>query len=393
MAPAAAVGQAAASAAACQAAPAADTACSLHASKSTPQAAAAAAAGITPSTTPAAAAAAAAAATAATNTVPLHQLQLSSHAPLQAATRRPCPSCHKPRAFFCYDCLIPLMQGMPKFTALPVDVHIVMHGESNAQATGTHAAVLAPQCVTLWRHNNGTSHHRRQPASKLLLPDWDPATTAVLYPESPETPVVGLWGWLEHHGNSKQQQQQVGEVDSGGAEHAAEQQQLLTALQQLSCSPADAALAAAAAAQGGSGSAAAGGPDAVTTSSSSSSGQQVSPFPYKAVVILEGNWAKARTLLKHPKLASLPRLQLPQNVRSLFWRRGTGSFRAAVDCGVCTIEALYLLCRQLQPQPRGYWDDLLWLWVYQRQLVQQRGSRQTRQEMQQNYEAACGAAQ
>jgi DTW domain-containing protein YfiP len=108
------------------------------------------------------------------------------------------------------------------------------------------------------------------------------------------------------------------------------------------------------------------------------------------VIILEGNWAKARTLLKHPKLAALPRLQLPPNVHSLFWRRGTGSFRAAVDCGVCTIEALYPLCWQLQPQPEGRWDDLLWLWVYQRQLVQQRGSRQTRQEMQQNYEAACG---
>jgi DTW domain-containing protein YfiP len=124
---------------------------------------------------------------------------------------------------------------------------------------------------------------------------------------------------------------------------------------------------------------------------SSSSSQPASAFPYKTIVILEGNWAKARTLLKHPKIATLPRIQLPQNVRSLFWRRGTGSFRAAVDCGVCTLEALYLLCKQLQPQPEGAWDNLLWLWVYQRQLVQQRGSRQTRQEMQHNYEAACGA--
>jgi hypothetical protein len=136
----------------------------------------------------------------------LHQLKLSSHAPLQAAKRQRCPTCRKPRAFFCYDCLVPLMHHMPKFSALPVEVHIVMHGESNAQATGTHAAMLAPQCVTLWRHNDGTSHHRRQPASKLQLPDWDPATTAVLYPESPETPVVGLRGQLEQQHSSKQQQ-------------------------------------------------------------------------------------------------------------------------------------------------------------------------------------------
>jgi hypothetical protein len=325
------------------------------------------------------------------------------------------------------------MQGMPNFTALPVEVHIVMHGESNAQATGTHAAVLAPQCVTLWRHNDGTSHHRRQPASNLQLPDWDPVTTAVLYPESPETPVVGLWGQLEQHGSSRQSNNRMQQ------QQPATEQQLSEALQQLSCGPVNSssgsscsrpaaaelsgcsisAAAAAAAAMHGSVQAFANASSSVaaastpgshihssssSSSSSNSNGgstssnstnssrQPASAFPFKTVVILEGNWAKARTLLKHPKLASLPRLQLPQNVRSLFWRRGTGSFRAAVDCGVCTIEALYLLCRQLQPQPEGCWDDLLWLWVYQRRLVQQKGSRQTRQEMQQNYAAACGVA-
>ncbi|KAF6263866.1 hypothetical protein COO60DRAFT_1634801 [Scenedesmus sp. NREL 46B-D3] len=273
-----------------------------------------------------------------------------------------------------------------------------MHGESNAQATGTHAAVLAPQCVTLWRHNDGTSHHRRQPASKLQLPDWDPQSTAVLYPESPETPVVGLWGRLEQHGSGrqedKQHRHQQGQGQNEGvwnartrqlSEHQTQQQPaaellLLSALQQLACGSQRRSTT-----SGGTSSSPAG-------SSSDSSGQQPSGFPYKSIVILEGSWAKARTLLKHPKLAALPRLQLPPTVRSLFWRRGTGSFRAAVDSGVCTIEALYLLCRQLQPQPEACWDDLLWLWVYQRQLVQQRGSHQTRREMQLNYEAACGAA-
>jgi hypothetical protein len=288
------------------------------------------------------------------------------------------------------------MQSMPHFAALPVKVHIVMHGESNAQATGTHAAVLAPQCVTLWRHNDGTSHHRRQPASKLQLPDWNPATTAVLYPESLQTPVVGLWGRLQQHGSStqeeKQQQQQQGKDEvCGGVRQAAAEQQLLVELRQLACSDATAASCSPSGSNATSSSSSSSTSTTTSSSCSSSSSEAASPFPYRTVIILEGNWAKARTLLKHPKLAALPRLQLPPNVRSLFWRRGTGSFRAAVDCGVCTIEALYLLCRQLQPQPEGRWDDLLWLWVYQRQLVQQRGSRQTRQEMQKNYDAACGA--
>lgn len=278
------------------------------------------------------------------------------------------------------------MPGMPQLV-LPIQVHIVVHGETNAQATGTHAAVLAPQCVTLWRHNDGTSHHRRQPAHKLQLPDWDPKTTAVLFPESPDTPVVGLWGRLEQaqyqqllqqQAKRAQQQQQanqqVGAVEQqreGTCIAAVTQVRELLQELRLSCSA-----------------------DAPLLSSLlpplRQQQQQQQLFPYKAVVILEGNWAKARVLLRHPKIASLPRIQLPPAVRSLFWRRGTGSFRAAVDCGVCTIEALYLLCRQLQPQPDGQWDDLLWLWLYQRELVQRMGSYQTRQEMQHNYEAACG---
>lgn len=44
-------------------------------------------------------------------TVPIHGLQLSSQEPLYSATRQMCPNCQKTRAFFCYDCLSPLMQG------------------------------------------------------------------------------------------------------------------------------------------------------------------------------------------------------------------------------------------------------------------------------------------
>lgn len=173
------------------------------------------------------------------------------------------------------------------------------HGESNSQATGTHAALLAPKHVTLWRHTDGSSHHRRQVVDSLSLPDYDPATTVVMFPEAKDTPV-------------------------------------LTSTSSL--------------------------PEAVTK-----------------VVVLEGTWRKARHLLNHPKLRGLPRMQLPLTSRTIFWRRGSGTFKGALEEGVCTIEAVYLTCRVLEPD--RCFDDLLWYYLFVRDIVQKQGAYSTRQKM------------
>ena len=49
--------------------------------------------------------------------------------------------------------------------------------------TGAHAALLAPEDVRLWRHA-GSSTSRRREALSLELPEYDPASTVVLFPES-----------------------------------------------------------------------------------------------------------------------------------------------------------------------------------------------------------------
>lgn len=69
--------------------------------------------------------------------------------------------------------------------ASPVaQVDIAQHGETNAKATSTHAALLARGDVRIFRHNSSTTHHRRQQSLSLKLPDYDPKTTVVLFPES-----------------------------------------------------------------------------------------------------------------------------------------------------------------------------------------------------------------
>lgn len=63
-------------------------------------------------------------------------------------------------------------------------VDIVQHGETNAKGTGVHAALLAPEDARIFRHHSGTSHNRRQDPLNLELPDYDLATTVVLFPLS-----------------------------------------------------------------------------------------------------------------------------------------------------------------------------------------------------------------
>ena len=124
------------------------------------------------------------------------------------------------------------------------------HGESNAGSTGTHAALLAPHHVTLWRHTDGTSHHRRTEPLELELPDFDPATTVVLFP-SPGADVLGS----------------------------------------PSCPP------------------------------------------FTRAVVIEGSWRKATGLLqRHPKLQAMRRVALPPDTRTVFWRRGEGTFRCVCAC-------------------------------------------------------------
>ena len=41
--------------------------------------------------------------------------------------------------------------------------------------------------------------------------------------------------------------------------------------------------------------------------------------PFKRIVVLDGNWRKARHMLSHPKLQGLRRVQLPTHLRTSFW--------------------------------------------------------------------------
>ncbi|XP_043204855.1 tRNA-uridine aminocarboxypropyltransferase 1-like isoform X2 [Amphibalanus amphitrite] len=105
---------------------------------------------------------------------PFKHLNISSAEVLERLTERsPCPKCHKSRMYFCYNCLVPVdaLTGKIPYVPLPVEVEIVKHpGETNGKSTAVHAAVLAPDDVTLRTYPDVGS--------------YDPDETVLVFPDS-----------------------------------------------------------------------------------------------------------------------------------------------------------------------------------------------------------------
>ena len=155
------------------------------------------------------------------------------------SSRHTCPTCGKRKGAYCEDCVVVLEQPAPPQLRLPVKVRcaagrpaavttacrqasaacrwlspllpcpplvldtckpspppprpqidIVQHGETNARSTALHAALLAAADVALHRYADSKTSRRCDPLD-LQLPDFDAATTVVLFPEGPQTDVVG----------------------------------------------------------------------------------------------------------------------------------------------------------------------------------------------------------
>ena len=80
-----------------------------------------------------------------------HLAGLSPTAELEKSPRAACPLCGANRSVFCFDCLLPLVDGLP-MVALPCAVHIVKHqAERNSKSTATHAPLLSGAALLEWR--------------------------------------------------------------------------------------------------------------------------------------------------------------------------------------------------------------------------------------------------
>ena len=97
----------------------------------------------------------------------------------------------------------------------------------------------------------------------------------------------------------------------------------------------------------------------------------VDPDRITDVIVIDSKWGQARGVMEQPALRGIPHVRLG-SYRSSYWRYHT---KGVPDDGLCTVEAVYFLCRELHARrhPPGEqchcMDDLLWYFAFQHRRV------------------------
>lgn len=95
----------------------------------------------------------------------------------------------------------------------------------------------------------------------------------------------------------------------------------------------------------------------------------------KRVVLIDSTWSQTRHYMKDEKIKNMKMVKI-QTEKTVFWRYQTG----CQDTSLATIEALYfffrdyevaLNCNKDYSKYNRKWDDLLWFYAYNYNLIQQ----------------------
>ncbi|XP_071502446.1 tRNA-uridine aminocarboxypropyltransferase 1-like [Diadema antillarum] len=130
---------------------------------------------------------------------PFSDLHISSHEPLKStASRTKCSKCGASRKYFCYTCYLPVpdLKGKLPLVELPVKVDVIKHAqERDGKSTAIHAAILAPNDVTIYTYP--------------CIPDYDKGEGEVVlvYPGTDAISLAELAKELQNAGRTAQEEQ------------------------------------------------------------------------------------------------------------------------------------------------------------------------------------------
>lgn len=96
--------------------------------------------------------------------------------------RSSCTVCGKSRKFFCYHCYVPVaaLQDKLSYVRLPIKIDIIKHkNEIEGKSTAIHAAILAPEDVTIYTYPD-IPDYREEEGAVLIFPTPDAVTVAGL---------------------------------------------------------------------------------------------------------------------------------------------------------------------------------------------------------------------
>ncbi|EZA56690.1 hypothetical protein DMN91_000159 [Ooceraea biroi] len=96
-----------------------------------------------------------------------------------------CESCRKSRKYFCYTCCTPVIDRryFPR-VKLPIKIDIIKHpNEVDGKSTAIHAAILAPDDVTIYRYPEFPKTLNKE-ETILIFPSKDASSIEALFAES-----------------------------------------------------------------------------------------------------------------------------------------------------------------------------------------------------------------
>ncbi|KAI5635350.1 DTW domain-containing protein [Phthorimaea operculella] len=207
-------------------------------------------------------------------------------------SRSPCPRCGKSRMYFCYTCFVPVspLEGRIPFCKLPIKVDIIKHRrEIDGKSTAAHAAVLAPEDVTVYTFPE-VPKYENDGRTVLLYPGTDARSVRELFTGKPSSVT-----YTEHR---------LAELPAGYNVGT-----LMTK---------------------------------IFIKDTSSEIYHVDKLPIDRVVLIDSTWNQSRGIFADERLQRIPKIVL-QNRISQFWRHQKGSPRWYLS----TVEALHQLMLEL----------------------------------------------
>lgn len=96
----------------------------------------------------------------------------------EIVARSSCPKCSKSRKFFCYTCYVPMDEIAAKIPRLklPIRVDVIKHPrEVDGKSTATHAAILAPEDVSIYTYPHFPNYENKDKIL-MIFPGKDSST-------------------------------------------------------------------------------------------------------------------------------------------------------------------------------------------------------------------------
>ncbi|XP_068156202.1 tRNA-uridine aminocarboxypropyltransferase 1 [Drosophila tropicalis] len=147
---------------------------------------------------------------------PFANLQIGDHTVLDTIEgRHICGDCNRSRKFFCYSCYKPvgdLGEVLPK-VELPLKIDIIKHKkEIDGKSTAVHAAVLAPEHVTIHTYPN-IPDYRGEPGVVLIFPSSKSLTVPQLFERNVQLKIDDNYGLPKGHHMGTMLRRRMDEVE------------------------------------------------------------------------------------------------------------------------------------------------------------------------------------